>query len=384
MNDDLDTFTFTFQIDGNTLTLNRLNKQIDEQFEHLYQYYFLKQKFDMDLFKKSAIKFFEESSEVKSHERFFNNFTILWQILIQNGSFFFAEQIWQLAVQIATYWETLNQSKYKIHKGAAYYFWAITCILKEDLEKGFLLMHQALDEDKKNRPNDLTYTPAYAFVRLDYSRQEQYFRNKILEVTEFLEQQLKLYCSSRNGTLSLDQLKSKFLDNMDLMDETFLFVYHLFHIKKLLSESSQGLTQNIYGSILMMQIIFTFILVIDNVIKKKYKSKDPHKQALVHLLEYLSNESNLTMDIGKLKEIANRANKDLQSVLIDLLNSKPIFKNSKLKEIENDIGIVYALRNPAAHKICDRPFIHQNFKQIVDRLFNVFYLVVEKLYIGIA
>lgn len=134
----------------------------------------------------------------------------------------------------------------------------------------------------------------------------------------------------------------------------------------------------------MMQIIFTFILVIDNVIKKKYKSKDPHKQALVHLLEYLSNESNLTMDIGKLKEIANRANKDLQSVLIDLLNSKPIFKNSKLKEIENDIGIVYALRNPAAHKICDRPFIHQNFKQIVDRLFNVFYLVVEKLYIGIA
>lgn len=134
----------------------------------------------------------------------------------------------------------------------------------------------------------------------------------------------------------------------------------------------------------MMQIIFTFILVIDNVITKKYKSKDPYKQDLVHLLEYLSKESNLTMDIGKLREIGYRACKDLQSVLIDLLNSKPIFKNSKLKEIENDIGIVYALRNPAAHKIRDRPFIHQNFKQIVDRLFNVFFLVVEKLYIGTA
>ncbi|MPZ06487.1 MAG: hypothetical protein GEU26_08725 [Nitrososphaeraceae archaeon] len=374
--------TFTFQIDGNTLTLNKLNKQMDKQFELMYRYYFFKQKFDIDLFKKSAVKFFDEFSEVKIHDRFFNNFTILWQILIQNGSFFSAEQIWQLAVQIATEWETLNQSKYRIHKGAAYYFWAVTCILKEDLEKGFLLMHQALEEDKKNRPNELTYAPAHAFVRLDYDQQEQYFRNKILEVTEFLEQRLKLYQSSRNGALSLDQLKSEFLDNKDLIDETFLFVYHLFHIKKLLSESKQGLTQNIYGSILMMQIIFTFILVIDNAIKKKYENKDPHKQDLVHLVEFLSKESNLIIDISKLREIGNRASNDLQSVLIDLLSLKPIFKSSKLEDIETDIGIVYALRNPAAHKIRDRPFIHQNFKQIVDRLFNVFFLAIEKLYIG--
>jgi lipopolysaccharide biosynthesis regulator YciM len=242
MNNDLD--TFTFQIDGNALMLNKLNKQMDEQFELMYRHYFLKQEFDIDLFEKSAMRFFDESSEVKLHDRFFNNFTILWQILIQNGSLFFAEQIWQLAVQIATQWESLNQSKYRIHKGAAYYFWAVTCILKEDLEKGFLLMHQALEEDKKNMPNKLTYTPAHAFLRLDYRQQQQYFSNKILEGTEFLEQKLKLYQSSRNGALTLDQLKSEFLDNKDLMDETFLLVYHVFHIKKLLSESKQRLTQN--------------------------------------------------------------------------------------------------------------------------------------------
>lgn len=374
--------TFKFQIDGNTLTLNKLNKQMDKQFELMYRYYFFKQKFDINLFKKSAVKFFDESSEMKLHDKFFNNFTILWQILIQNGSFFSAEQIWQLAVQIATEWETLNQSRYRIHKGAAYYFWAVTCIMKEDLEKGFLLMHQALEEDKKNRPNELTYAPVHAFVRLDYNQQKQYFRNKILEVTEFLEQRLKLYQSSRNGALSLDQLKSEFLDNKDLIDETFLFVYHLFHIKKLLSESKQGLTQNAYGSILMMQIIFSFILVIDNVIKLKYKNKDPHKQDLIHLVEYISKESNLVIDINKLREIGNIASNDLQSTLINLLNSRLIFKNSKLEEIENDIGIVYALRNPATHKIRDRPSLHQNFKQILDRLFNVFFLAIEKLYAG--
>jgi hypothetical protein len=79
-NDDVD--KFTFQIDGNILKLNKLNEQMDEQFN-----YFSNQKFDIDLFKKSAVKFFDEHSEVKLHDRFFNNFTILWQILIQNGFF---------------------------------------------------------------------------------------------------------------------------------------------------------------------------------------------------------------------------------------------------------------------------------------------------------
>jgi hypothetical protein len=48
------------------------------------------------------------------------------------------------------------------------------------------------------------------------------------------------------------------------------------------------------------------------------------------------------MDLNKLKEINNRANNDLQSVIMDLLNSKPIFKTSKLKEIENDIGLIHS------------------------------------------
>jgi hypothetical protein len=351
----------------------------------LYKYYCNNQEFNINLFKESASEFFDKNPEIKLHDRFFNNFTILWQILIKNGSFFFAEQIWQLAVQIAKQWERLNRSKNRVHKGAAYYFWAITCILKEDLEKGFLLMHQALAEDRYSSSREPADTPAYAFVKLDYKQQEQYFRNKVLEIAKFLEQRLKLYQSSRNGTLTLDQLKSKFLDNIDIQDPAFLFVYEIFHIKKLLSESEQGLTQNVYGTILLMQNISTFILLIDNIIKHKYNINDIHKQDPIHLMEYLLMKlENHTMDLTKLKEINKRGNTDLEAILLDLLNSRPIFKNSKLMEIENDISIAYVLRNPAAHRIRDRPFVHQNFNKIVDRLFNIFFLAVEKLYIETA
>ena len=62
-----------------------------------------------------------------------------------------------------------------------------------------------------------------------------------------------------------------------------------------------------------------------------------------------------------------------------IIYSHSLFK-PKLQAIEEDIAIIYGFRNSAAHKIRDRPYIHGNFNEIVDRLFNVFFLAVEKLY----
>ena len=111
------------------------------------------------------------------------------------------------------------------------------------------------------------------------------------------------------------------------------------------------------------------------------KTKIRINKILIHLIGYLSEKSNLAIDNSKLREIGSKAKDDLQSILLDLLNSKQNFRKIKLREIENDIGIVYALRNAATHRIRDRPFIHQNFSKIIDRLFNVFFLAIEKLYI---
>ena len=50
------------------------------------------------------------------------------------------------------------------------------------------------------------------------------------------------------------------------------------------------------------------------------------------------------MDTSKLRLINERANSDLNGVVLNLLISKQIFK-AKLKQIEEDIAIVYAFRN---------------------------------------
>jgi len=85
------------------------------------------------------------------------------------------------------------------------------------------------------------------------------------------------------------------------------------------------------------------------------------------------------MDISKLKVINERANIDLEEVVMNLLNSKQILK-TKLKQLEEDIAIVYAFRTSEAHRIRNRPFVYESFASVFDRLFNVLFLSVERLY----
>ena len=96
---------------------------------------------DAKLFFDNNVNRFDE------HNRFFERFIPEWTTSLDQGKYNYAELIWEAVLDEALVWE--NSMSERIHKGAPYYYWGVTCILKEDLEKGFLLMHQALEEDRK-------------------------------------------------------------------------------------------------------------------------------------------------------------------------------------------------------------------------------------------
>jgi hypothetical protein len=241
-------------VDTQEITLNT-------EFENLYRHYLVKDIFNKKRFESESSNFFDNNDiNYGAHDLFFQNFTIAWRKQLEDGRFFCAEQLWQIAIEIAKNWEAKNQSK-RIHKGAAYYFWGVTCILEEDYEKGFLLMHQSLDEDKKNPSIDPHTTPAYAFVTLDFQKQDQLFRNKVLEITNFLDDLMQQYHKNRRGKLTLADLKSRLLQNSQLEEQAFLFVFELFQVKKLLAENNMGFTRNVYGSLLLAETIFNICLI---------------------------------------------------------------------------------------------------------------------------
>jgi len=368
---------FVFKIGEQMFQIEDLGEPMNSQFLRLYESHVSIHGFDLNKFRNEALNFFDQNeSNYQVHDGFFNNFTIIWQFFLNQKRFKDAEHLWELALSIAYEWENKNQNK-RIHKGTPYYFWGVTCILNGDLEKGFLLMHQALEEDKRTDQTNTPKTPVYSFVTLDYEKQDQFFRTKVLEIAEFLGERLDSYCSSREGTLSLSHFKSKFLENSALQEVVFYFIFELFRLKKLLGEVDQRLTQNLFSSLLQANAIFTFCLVIDNVIKQK----NPNQWKFSEHLKFLSSRSSLNLNEQKIGELNSAFKKNFSNTLQKLLSSQYQFQDETIpRPIEEDLAITYGFRNFGAHKVEDQPIIYRNFDEISRRILNALFFSVEKLY----
>jgi len=369
---------FVFKIGEQMLQIENLGESMNSQFLRLHESHFSGRGFDLTKFRNEVLNFFDQSDgNYHAHDGFFNNFTIIWRFFLNQGRFKNAEHLWDLSLNIAYEWENKNQNK-RIHKGTPYYFWGVTCILNGDLEKGFLLMHQALGEDKRKHQTNTPKTPAYSFVTLDYEKQDQFFRPKVVEIAKFVDEKLNIYRSSRGGTLTLPDFKSKFLEESALQEVVFYFIFELFRLKKLLAEIDQRLTQNVFSSLLQANTIFTLCLIIDNV----FKQKNPSQWKFSDYLKFLSSKSSLNFNDPKIRELNSAFNNDFSNMLQNLLSSQYQFQDGTTPQpIEEDLAITYGFRNFGAHKVEGQPVVYQNFDEISRRILNALFFSVEKLYI---
>lgn len=357
--------------------LNDLGQYMNTEFENLYRHFLVKDIFNRKRFETESSNFFDKNdANYRAHDAFFENFTIAWRKQLEDGRFIRAEQLWQIAIEIVNNWEGKNHGK-RIHKGAAYYFWGVTCVLKEDFEKGFLLMHQSLEEDKKNPRIDFHIAPAHAFVTLDFQKQDQFFRNKVLEIADFLDDMIHEYHKNRGGKLSLVDLKSKLLQNYQLEEQAFLFVFELFQVKKLLAETNMGLTYNDYGSLLLTETMFNVCLILDNLLKKR----NPTQWRYSDHLNFISHKLSLNLNQTNIGQINTAFKTHFSKTLGDLLRSQYTFGSGLiLRPIEEDLAITYGLRNFGAHNIEKQPLIYQNLQGIVKRCLYAIFFAVESLY----
>jgi len=192
----------------------------------------------------------DRKDKQKQHDDFFETFANSWLPLIRQECHKDAERVWGKALEIAAAYET--EHKNSIHKGTPYYFWGITCILGGDLDMGFHLMHQALEEDKKNSKAtgaSFKETPSYAFAKMDYLNEQQFFLAKVKEVAAFVNNKLLCYQKSIGGKFDISILRTRVLENDDLGDVPFFLVYNFFRIKKLLYAKKE-MRQNDFASLL--------------------------------------------------------------------------------------------------------------------------------------
>lgn len=340
--------------------------------------------FDVEL-EQYYVYFWSHSKKPKALQRFFENLTPLWQWLISNGRFKDAEHVWEWAVGCARSFEGYYPER-PIHKGTPLYFWGMTALRDGNIDKGFLLMHQALEEDVRTFQTQNPNTPARAFVVLDYTKSDQAFRPMLQDMASFLGEFLRHYCESRTGNLTLDEFRGRFLQSVELGDAVFAFVFSLCKIDALVRRGM--LTRlppyifllNEFAGLLEVGLIFDVCLVIDAVIRHKNRSS---WRFLQHAA-FLSSACGLDLSEARLGEL-NRAFgegfQDFPAVAKRLVEGVFAFADGKqLAGIEADIALAYGFRNLGAHRLIGLAFVYDNFEVLIQRIMNVLFLAIERLY----
>ena len=368
---------YTFTLKDTNFTINDLGTTLNSEFVKFYTHIHMNQPFNYLDFDVATIKYFDShNKDFTSHNAFFDNFTILWRFLTELGRFREAESVWEFAISPVKQWEKINSPKV-IHKGTPYYFRAMSVILSGDLDRGFLLMHQALVEDIRTLGNQLPDTPANAFVTLDYQKVEQAFRNEVLDTANFLDEFLTNYRNKFGNVLTLNEFRHRLFNIASLRDSIFLLVFTLSKVKSLIKKIDSNLRTNDFAGLIEIGTLFDLCLVIDSVIH--YKNTTNHKY--IDHMEFLSNSCSFSLSIARLKEINTAFTGDFSGVVSRLLSGTWTFRDgTNLSLSELDLALSYGLRNFSAHRIESIPVIYKQFEDIFQRIINVLFLSIEKLY----
>lgn len=365
-----------FIIGGKPYQISDLGNTLNKSFLDMHASFFGNGSFSLSEFETSALEFFSQyEADANFHEKFFSNFTIIWEKYLRDGQYDKAELIWKIALGPPSKWEDNNQGKY-IHKGTPFYFWAVTSILKGEVDKGYTLMHQALREDIRTSGEQSPKTPAFFFVSLNYLEVGQAFRDFVLLQAEYLSKLLEHYRSSHARQFTLEQFQSRFLSNPPNPDTVFLFAYTLARFLQLENTPQFALMSDFAGQ-LEMNLLFDVSLVIDSTIK----SKNPDGWKFIDHMALLARRGNLDLTKRKLQKINRSFTDDFDATLQALIDGTFTFNNgSGLSTLGRDVAITYGLRNHGAHSISSVSTIWMQFQIIKQGLFNTLFLAAELMY----
>jgi len=200
--------TKKFIIGGRTINIASLDQPLDQAFISLHAAYFGNQALDWADFDAAARKFFDANPKPSIlHNAYFDNFTIIWSNFLASGNFDEAEHIWDMALAPVLRWERDNPQE-RIHKGTAYYFWSMTALQRGDLDKGYALAHQAVEEDVLTTGQPVPDTPALALATLNFAKADQAFRDWVVRQARFLNDLQNYYSSVYSRQLTLEDFRS--------------------------------------------------------------------------------------------------------------------------------------------------------------------------------
>ena len=194
---------FQFVVNGRTSTLTSLHPDLDQRFIELHAAYVGTTPFDWSGLERDATLFLATTPDRSGpHNQYFDNFTPIWNGLLAAGRYDDAEALWRAALAPVLKFEADNPPR-QVHKGTAYYFWGMTAILRGDLDKGYALSHQAVEEDVLTTKSPFPDTPAYALATLNFAKHDQAFRAWVVAQAQYLNTHQNAYSAAYSRPFTL-------------------------------------------------------------------------------------------------------------------------------------------------------------------------------------
>jgi len=263
-----------------------------------------------------------------------------------------------------------------MHKGTPYYWLGVTAILNDDFDKGFLYMHNAFEEDQQTKGTLLPNSPAHFFVTLEANNVNQAFRPKVEYISNYLESKITQYNIDRGRSLSLEDFKREWLTNPDLLDVVYDFVYLLFKFNRM--EVQRELTHNTFGTLLMTTMLFELCRIVE----VSLRTLDPSIRIknFGSDLEYYFEINNIS--IPHLPDVNANFNSNFQTALLEILRPHSDFFGYLPEEYLQDLVLAYRFRNFCGHSIDTLPEVNQHFEDILQRILNALFYVVDASYLN--
>lgn len=365
-----------FVIGGRSFNLNDLEPSLDQTFVDLYASYIGNTPFVWSTLFQAVQTFLQKSPDRNNvHNLYFNNFTRLWGSFLSSGNFDEAENIWRMALDPVLEFEANNAGR-EVHKGTAYYFWGMTSILRGDLDRGYSLVHQAVEEDIATMKQAYPPTPAFALASLNYSKHDQAFRDWVIRQAQFLNEFQNAYSSTYNRKFILEDFRSSFLNSPPSTDIVFLFAYTVARFMSIHSTPVHSLRSKFTGQ-LLVNLFFDLTLTID----AAAKAKNPAGKTFIHQAKFISQKAGDALSITKLKKINKQYNIDFEKTLSSIINGTFTFSDGTgLSKLQADIAVAYGIRNKGAHDISGSPTIWKRFTEIEQIILNVLFMTIDYCY----
>lgn len=348
---------------------------MDHEFDRLYAAYFGNTHLPEEEFTAAVLQYFDnKAGNPTAHDEYFNCFTVIWNALLNSGKLDQAEHVWKLALDPVRRWEQAHQGQ-QIHKGTAYYFWAMTALLRGGTDHGYILMHQAVQEDNRTSGQQTPDTPAYALVSLNYDKLEQAFRPWVIEQAKFFNKFVADYATTHQRPLKIEDVKRRFLCSPPSTDIVFLLTYTIARLRELERLPDQAKRNPFVGQV-QLNLLFDLLLVIESAIKEK----NPADRNFFSHARYLLDRAGHQLTQDQFAEVNRQFKDNFETALRAALDGTLALRPLILDRLQCDVALAYGLRNRGAHEIETVPTIWNDFDPVQQAVFRTLCATIDYLY----